>query len=124
MSLSTKKKKVKQLSLHGRMCSYLITKYLIKHPALLEEYPDAEIEEPYKHSFVVVKEQGQFPFKAYSYSSVNKHPKLNEYIEELIIEKYKEFIEQEATFFVEITNKSNIKVDINYIKKSIEEFGL
>ncbi len=87
---------------------------------LLVLYP--KLGDLYHYDFTVTNESGDY--KVYPYSSVNKYPELNKAIQDLMLEKYKHLIEQEATFFIEITNKNSIKVDINYIKSVTEEFKL
>lgn len=83
-------------------------------------YPNLKY--PYHYDFVIAKEGDEYKF--YSYSSVNKYPELNKFLQDLMLEKYRHLIQQEATFFIEINDKSNIKVDINYIESFIEEFEL
>jgi hypothetical protein len=98
-----------------RMC--LLIK-IIKDKLTL--YPNLKY--PYHYDFVIAKEGDEYKF--YSYLSVNKYLELNNPLQDLMLEKYKHLIKQEATFFVEITNKSNTKVDINYIESVTKEFEL
>ncbi len=79
------------------------------------------IKELYSYDFVIVKESNEYTF--YSYSSINKYPQLNKAIQEFVLEKYRDLIEEEGVFFIEITNKNTIRVSVNIIKNITDEFN-